>query len=299
MRIAGILRWVVFSNIFYGISVLALQWQTAIVLSLPFANPWFYLATFSATLLYYSHAYLFDTSTDVGDERMQWYRRNAKQIRVSQAMLTFLLLIATWQLLPALFPASLLSLWPAIVFPLLAALYYGGIQPGKAPFNLRKYGWLKPLIIALVWGGIGTLIPEWWASASLHQPYIPSSPALLLLLQQGLFMLALSILFDVKDYAADHNLQIKTWAIRVGPGQLLRRIILPLAVMGVIAETYPCFTEGYPPYYALLNTIPWVLLIFACQSLTRHRSVVHYLWVIDGLIPLKAGIGIIAHLLIN
>jgi 4-hydroxybenzoate polyprenyltransferase len=299
MRIAGILRWVVFSNIFYGISVLALQWQTAIVLSLPFANPWFYLATFSATLLYYSHAYLFDTSTDVGDERMQWYRRNAKQIRVSQAMLTFLILIATWQLLPALFPASFSSLWPAIVFPLLAALYFGGIQPGKAPFNLRKYGWLKPIIIALVWGGIGTLIPEWWASASLHQPYIPSSPALLLLLQQGLFILVLSILFDVKDYAADHNLQIKTWAIRVGPGQLLRRIILPIAAMGVIAETYPCFSAGYPPYYALLNTIPWVLLIFACQSLTRHRSVVHYLWVIDGLIPLKAGIGIIAHLLIN
>ncbi|MCX6265100.1 MAG: hypothetical protein NTZ47_11265 [Bacteroidetes bacterium] len=299
MRISGILRWVVFSNFFYGISVLALQWQTTIVLGLPFASPWFYLATFSATLLYYSHAYLFDASTEAGDERMQWYRRYTGRIRVSQAILTFLLLIATWQLLPSLFPASLCSLWPAIVFPLLASLYYGGIQPGKAPFNLRKYGWLKPLIIALVWGGIGTLIPEWWASASLHQIYIPSSPALLLLLQQGLFMLALSILFDVKDYSADHNLQIKTWAIRVGPGQLLRRIILPLAAMGVIAEIYPCFTAGYPPYYALLNTIPWVLLIFACQSLTRHRSVVHYLWVIDGLIPLKAGIGIIAHLLIN
>ena len=299
MRIAGFLRWVVFSNFFYGISVLALQWQTAIVLSLPFANPWFYLATFSATLLYYSHAYLFDASTVITDERMQWYRRHTGRIRVSQGILSLLLLIAILQLAPALFPASLLSLWPAIVFPLLAALYYGGIQPGKAPFNLRKYGWLKPLIIALVWGGIGTLIPEWWASASLHQTYIPSSPALLLLLQQGLFILVLSILFDVKDYAADHNLQIKTWAIRVGPGQLLRRIILPLAVMGVIAETYPCFTAGYPPYYALLNTIPWVLLIFACQSLTRHRSVVHYLWVIDGLIPLKAGIGIIAHLLIN
>jgi hypothetical protein len=299
MRIAGILRWVVFSNIFYGISVLALQWQTAIVLSLPFANPWFYLATFSATLLYYSHAYLFDASTQITDERMHWYQRHTGRIRVSQGILSLLLLIAILQLLPALIPGSLLSLWPAIVFPLLAALYYGGIQPGKAQFNLRKNGWLKPIIIALVWGGIGTLIPEWWASASLHQPYIPSSSALLLLLQQGLFILALSILFDVKDYAADHNLQIKTWAIRVGPGQLLRRIILPLAVMGVIAETYPYFTAGYPPYYALLNTIPWVLLIFACQSLTRHRSVVHYLWVIDGLIPLKAGIGIIAHLLIN
>jgi hypothetical protein len=299
MRISGILRWVVFSNLFYGFSVLALQWQTAIVLSLPFANPWFYLATFSATLLYYSHAYLFDASTQITDERMHWYQRHTGRIRVSQGILSLLLLIAILQLLPALIPGSLLSLWPAIVFPLLAALYYGGIQPGKAQFNLRKYGWLKPIIIALVWGGIGTLIPEWWASASLHQPYIPSSPALLLLLQQGLFILALSILFDVKDYAADHNQQIKTWVIRVGPGQLLRRIILPLAVMGVIAETYPYFTAGYPPYYSLLNTIPWVLLIFACQSLTRHRSVVHYLWVIDGLIPLKAAIGIIAHLLIN
>ena len=299
MRISGILRWVVFSNLFYGISILALQWQTAIVLTLPYANPWFYLTGFSATLLYYSHAYLFDTSTEAADERMQWYRRHARGVRISQAVLSFLLLIATWQIVPALFPASGLSLWPAIVFPLLAGLYYGGIQPGKARFNLRKYGWLKPIIIALVWSGMGTLIPEWWLAAISHQPYVPSSPALLLLLQQGLFVLALSILFDVKDYAADHNLQIKTWAIRVGPGQLLRQIILPLVMLGVIAETYPCFTAGYPPCYALLNTIPWVLLIFACQSLTKNRSVVHYLWVIDGLIPLKAGIGIIAHLLIN
>ena len=293
------LRWVVFSNFFYGILVIALQWQTAIILGIPFANPWFYLATFSATLLYYSHASLFDSSTQITDERMHWYQRHTGRIRVSQGILSLLLLIAILQLFPALIPGSLLSLWPAIVFPLLAALYYGGIQPGKAQFNLRKYGWLKPIIIALVWGGIGTLIPEWWAVASLHQPYIPSSPALLLLLQQGLFMLALSILFDVKDYDADHNQQIKTWVIRVGPGQLLLRIIIPLAIMGAIAETYPYFTQGYPPYYALLNTIPWVLLIFACQSLSRHRSVVHYLWVIDGLIPLKAGIGIIAHLLIN
>jgi hypothetical protein len=297
MRISGILRWVVFSNLFYGFSVLALQWQTAIVLSLPFANPWFYLATFSATLLYYSHAYLFDASTQITDERMHWYQRHTGRIRVSQGILSLLLLIAILQLLPALIPGSLLSLWPAIVFPLLAALYYGGIQPGKAQFNLRKYGWLKPIIIALVWGGIGTLIPEWWASASLHQPYIPSSSALLLLLQQGLFILALSILFDVKDYAADHNLQIKTWAIRVGPGQLLRRIILPLAVMGVIAETYPYFTAGYPPYYARLNTIPWVLLIFACRSLNRNTPVLFYLWLIDGLLPVKALFGISAHLL--
>ena len=299
MRISGILRWVVFSNLFYGISVLALQWQTAIVLSLPFAGFWFYLATFSASILYYSHAYLFDTSTKAADERMQWYRRYAIGVRVSQGMLTFFLLFATWHLLPGLFPASASSLWPAISFPLLAALYYGGFQPGKAPFNLRKYGWLKPIIIAVVWSGIGTLIPEWWAAANHHHPYVPSFLAILLFLQQGLFVLALSILFDVKDYAADHNLQIKTWAIRVGPGQLLRRIILPLAILGVIAETYPCLTAGYPPYYALLNTIPWVLLIFACQSLKKNRSVVHYLWVIDGLIPLKAGIGIIAHLLIN
>ncbi|MBU3744331.1 MAG: hypothetical protein FGM61_07255, partial [Sediminibacterium sp.] len=88
MRSSGILRWFVFSNLLYGIAILALQLQTVIVLHLPLANLWFYLACFTATLLFYTHAYLFSTATESPDERMQWYLKNKQSIWMSQAILT-------------------------------------------------------------------------------------------------------------------------------------------------------------------------------------------------------------------
>lgn len=299
MRSSGILRWLVFSNLLYGIALLALQLQSGIVLQLPFANPWFYLTCFSATLLFYTHAYLFSATPEAPDERMQWYLKHTQSIWVSQTILTLVLIFACWKLLPFLPIFTIGAYWPAIIFPILALLYYGGIQPGKSAFNLRKFGWLKPLIIALVWTGIGTLLPEWWAFAAKKSIYIPSAPSLLLFLQQTLFLLVLSILFDVKDYAADYNLQLKTWVIRVGQEQLLRKVIFPITILGILAEMGSWLLVGYPPAYAILNSIPWVLLIFAARTLQQDRSVVHYLWVLDGLIPLKAVIGILTHLLIH
>ena len=299
MRSSGILRWFVFSNLLYGIAILALQLQSAIINNLPFANGWFYVAGFTATLLFYTHAYLFSTNPVNPDERMQWYIRHRQLIGISQIILTLLLLIAGWKLLPQIPNFSFAIYWPVMMFPMLALLYYGGIQPGKSAFNLRQVGWLKPLIIALVWGGMGTVLPEWWALAVRNPVYIPSTSTLLLLLQQVLFLLILSILFDVKDFAADHNLHIKTWVIRVGQAQLLKRVIFPLIVLGILVEIGSGLLVGYPPAYALLNTIPWVLLIFAARTLQQQRSVVHYLWILDGLIPLKAAIGILTHLIMH
>lgn len=299
MRNSGILRWFVFSNLLYGVAVLALQLESSIVLNLPFAKVWFYLACITATLLFYTHAYLFSAATGTPDERMQWYINNKQIIFISQSLLTLLLLICCWKISQDLAGFNLRAFWPVIFFPILAVCYYGGFQPGNAAFNLRKFGWLKPIIIALVWGGIGTLVPDCWNSSAKGYIYIPSTATLLLFLQQTLFLLVLSILFDVKDYAADHNVHLKTWVIRVGQDQLLRRVIIPLILLGLLAEMGSWLLLGYPPTYALLNTIPWVLLIFAAQTLQQHRSVVHYLWVLDGLIPVKATIGILTHLIIH
>lgn len=299
MRSSGILRWFVFSNLLYGLAVLALQLQTCLVLQLPLAAIWFYLAGISATLLFYTHAYLFSTATNTPDERMQWYQQHRLAIWISQVILTCVLLVSFWNVLPQLPNFTMGLYWPAIIFPILAILYFGGIQPGKSAFNLRKFGWLKPLIIALVWAGFATLLPEWWAYAVKKQLYIPSTHTLLLFLQVLIFILILSILFDVKDFAADHNQHIKTWVIRVGQDQLFQKLIFPLSLLGIFTEMGSWLLVGYPPSYALLNTIPWVLLIFAARTLQQQRSVVHYLWVIDGLIPLKAIIGILTHLIIQ
>ncbi|MFN5691813.1 MAG: hypothetical protein ACK46Z_04880 [Bacteroidota bacterium] len=297
----GFTRLVFYSNFFYIICLLALLSQTCIVLELPPAPTWLYLCLCCSTLLFYNHAYLSDKNTgDGSDERIRWYQENKIMISSGQILLTLVFLTGSWLLKDALLSRiqqrPLLAYWPLWLFPLLALLYFGGIQPGKSPLNLRQFGWLKPIIIALVWSGTTLLLPAWWHAQTLHIFY-PNPPTLILFAQQTIFLFAISILFDIKDFESDHNQQLKTWAIRIGPEQLLKKLILPIAILGCLLELLPGYWTVYPPMAGVLNCIPWVLLIFACQSLHRKTAVLHYLWMIDGLIPVKASIGIIAHLL--
>jgi hypothetical protein len=298
----GFTRLVFYSNFFYIICLLALLSQTCIVLHLPPAAPWLYICLCCCTLLFYNHAYLFDKNAGSSDERMHWYHKNKKYITLAQVFLTLVLLTGSWLLKDALLlrclQQPLLACWPIWLFPLLALLYFGGIQPGKSQLNLRQYGWLKPIIIALVWSGTTIVLPAWWHQQPINF-FHPNPPTLILLSQQLLFLFAISTLFDIKDFDADHNQQLKTWAIRIGPEHVLKKLILPIAILGCLLELLPSYWTVYPPAVGLLNCIPWVLLIFACQSLNRNTAVLHYLWIIDGLIPVKAGIGIITHLLIT
>jgi hypothetical protein len=300
MSSSGFTRLLFYSNFFYAFCLFALLLQTSIVLHIP-PQPRLYLLLCLATFLFYTHAYLSSAPTaTTTDDRINWYRQNRSFLYISQLFLTIFLLFLSLPLLSS-FADRLFSLppsanWPAWFFPLLALLYYGGIQPGHSRLNLRQYGWLKPIIIALVWSGCSVLIPVWWSRPPVDI-FIPSSSTLCLLAQQTLFFTSIGILFDIKDFDADHNQQIKTWAIRVGIEKLPVRLILPISIAGSVLEILPSLQTGYPPAASLLNCIPWLLLIFACRSLNRSTPVLHYLWLIDGLIPVKALFGISAHLI--
>lgn len=300
MRSAGFIRSLFFSNLFYAFCLLTLLLQTTIVLHLP-PQPRLYLILCIGTLLFYTHAYLSSAPTATPtDDRIMWYRQNRPLLNISQLILFMLLLLLGLPFLPNLFEHLVTfpptSSWPAWLFPLLALFYYGGIQPGHSRMNLRQYGWIKPIIIALVWSGCSVLIPLWWSQPPTN-PFIPSPPVLLLLAQQTLFITGIGILFDIKDFDADHNQQLKTWAIRIGMEHLPVRLIIPISITGSVLEILPSLQTGYPPAAALLNCIPWVLLIFACRLLNRNTPVLLYLWMIDGLIPVKAFLGITAHFL--
>jgi hypothetical protein len=300
MSINGFIRFLFYSNLFYAFCLFSLLLQTAIVLPLPIPTRFYFLLC-GTVLLFYTHAYYSSTSpSHNNDERLSWYQKYHSRLFISQLLLTLLLLISAIPLLPSLFhrllPPSIPSSWPALLFPLLALLYYGGIQPGHSRLNLRQYGWLKPIIIALVWSGTSIFIPLWWMQTP-SRALLPNTATLLLFFQQTFFLAAISILFDIKDFNADHNQELKTWAVRIGPELLLQRLIMPLSLLGCLLELIPIHLTGYPPIACVLNCIPWVLLIFACRSLNRNTPILHYLWLIDGLIPAKAGIGIFAHLL--
>lgn len=300
MPSSGFPRLLLYSNLFYAFCLFSLLLHTSIVLHLP-PQPRLFLLLCLSTLLFYTHAYLSSAPTATPtDDRINWYKQYHPQLFISQLILAISLVFLSLPFLPLLavrlFTLPPTANWPAWLFPSLALLYYGGIQPGHSRLNLRQYGWLKPIIIALVWSGCSLLIPVWW-NQHPTTPFIPSSPILLLFAQQTLFFTAIGMLFDIKDFDADHNQQLKTWAIRVGTENLLFRLILPISIIGTLLEILPFLQTGYPPAAVLLNCIPWVLLIFACRSLNRNTPVLDYLWLIDGLIPVKALFGIFAHLL--
>ena len=114
-----------------------------------------------------------------------------------------------------------------------------------------------------------------------------------------MFVTVLCIMFDIKDYAADHNQQLKTFVVRVGLRKTIFFIIIPLSCIGLITFELYAITHHFPVLRTVINTIPFILLLIVAYSLHRRKSILYYLAVIDGLLLVKSICGIIGTLIIK
>ena len=114
-----------------------------------------------------------------------------------------------------------------------------------------------------------------------------------------MYISLLAILFDIKDYAADHNLKLKTFVVRMGLHKTIFLIIIPLTILGFISLLIFAFLMHFPPWRIIINSIPFVLLVIVSWTMTSRKSILYYLAVIDGLMLLKALCGIFAYLLVK
>jgi 4-hydroxybenzoate polyprenyltransferase len=112
-------------------------------------------------------------------------------------------------------------------------------------------------------------------------------------LKNLIFISILCILFDIKDYAADHNSELKTFVVRLGLRKTLFYIILPMAIAGFLSFLLFTLNNHLPLGRILINSIPFILLIIVTWSMQRRKSILYYLAVIDGLLLIKAACGII------
>ena len=114
-----------------------------------------------------------------------------------------------------------------------------------------------------------------------------------------MFVTVLCIMFDIKDYAADHNHQLKTFVVRVGLRKTIFYIIIPLSIIGLGTFMGYATTRHFPLLRIIINTIPFILLIIMAYSLHRRKSILYYLAIIDGLLLVKSICGIIGVSLIK
>ncbi|MCE6990364.1 UbiA family prenyltransferase [Dyadobacter sp. CY323] len=293
-----IVAFLFFANYFVGFLAVALSVETVFQLGLPRNSFAYYILLFSATVFYYTFAYSVPETQLVSDNpRTEWYRQHARFIRKSQLVFLGICALSGCWILQKNF-ARIVELpfyyWLLLILiPLAALLYYGLTPESFFRINLRRTGWWKAFVIGFVWAGCVNLFPI--TMLRIEHDISIQEPALMLWLfmKNWMFCTVNAIMFDIKDYEDDANIELKTFAVRFGLTHTIFRILVPLLLTGLTAFLIFAFNRGFSLPTILLNLVPFICLLIVAFQLQRPRKILYYLIVIDGLLLVKAASGIV------
>jgi hypothetical protein len=312
-----IVHFIFFGNYFYGCCTVALAIEANVQQNLPLNSIYFYIALYCGTVLFYTYAYIQEKNTAITksnkpvvkthfnkalNKRTQWYATNRQFIKSSQFILFGVSVIIGIYFLFKYYN-SLFIITPlqfgGLVFTVIIAFAYYGVSLGSFKINTRRTGWFKPFAIGLVWATAVTYVPILWYQVEQNTQYIFASDNLWFFIKNFMYISLLAILFDIKDYAADHNLRLKTFVVRMGLHKTIFLIIIPLTLLGFISLLAFAVLLHFPLLRIIINSIPFALLVIVSSSMTSRKSILYYLVVIDGLMLVKALCGISAYLLVK
>lgn len=292
-----VVAFIFFANYFVGLLAVALSVETAFQLNLPLNSPVYYLLVFSATVMYYTKAYAVPASEiSSANPRTEWYRLHHGFVQVSQVIFLAVSVGAGFWLLKMDF--SQIIRLPFIYWillssvPLAAILYYGLLPKSIISFNLRNTGWLKAFVIGFVWAGSVNLFPV--AMVHIERGISVAEPVFMLWLfiKNWMFCTVNAIMFDMKDYEDDANIELKTFAVRMGLKNTISYVLVPLLSVGLVSLLIFAVSSGFNVLTILLNLVPFFCLLLVAFSLHKPRPILYYLVVIDGLLLVKAICGI-------
>jgi len=224
-----------------------------------------------------------------------WYARNHKLMFRSQlffmALLSVAMLVFAIKRWENLLHMNFLEWFSILIFPVVSTLYYGVHFKGLEKYNLRNVGWLKPFIIGFSWAGMVTVYPVLFYCVSDGSHYDPTLIGLFLFIKNFMFIAVLCIMFDIKDYAMDYNLQLKTFVVKLGLRKTIYFVIIPLCVAGLVSFVAYALFNHFHPMKIFLNVLPFIAILAVAYSLHSRRSIFYYLVIIDGLMLFKAACG--------
>ena len=283
-----------FGNYFYGLCVIFLLVEAIFQQKINFPPATFFALLFCITVLYYTKAYISETIHSKANERTIWYVQNKSKVVNTQIYLSVFSAVLAVLLLPNILTGLkqfntkdyiLIS-----IFPFVSFLYYGF----TSKFSLRQTHWFKPFIIGIVWSGLVTLSPLFYNQLENNQHLQVGLLNFLLFVKNLMYIAVLSIMFDIKDYATDYNQQLKTFVVSFGLRKTIFFILIPLSILGFISFLLFAFSHSFNTPRILINLIPFILLIITTYSMHQRRPIFYYLFIIDGLMIVKAICGITA-----
>ena len=289
-----LLSFLFYGNYFYGICLLALSLEAILQMNISIRDPFYFLLLFLSTIVFYTKAYISDRSGYPSNERDVWYKENKALIKVSQIVLSSIIILITIRMIlvhsEQIKQLSILSLFLIILFPLLAVMYYGF----NSKVNLRTIGWLKPFIIGFCWAGIVTIYPLIFYSVENKSIFELSQISVWLFLKNFLFISVLCIMFDIKDENTDTENKLGTFVVKKGLQFTIFNIVLPLSLIGLTGFILFAYNHQFSLMKIILNSIPFLLMILLAYKLRVKRNLMYYLVYVDGLMLLKGICGIVA-----
>ncbi len=294
----SIVKNIFFGNYFYGICAIALTIESTLQQNISFLHPIYYIILFFSTVFYYTKAYTHLNDPSTNNPRTNWYYKYSSVLKYTQSVYFILISILSFLYLYILREKIInLNIIFILIFPFTALLYYGLSSKGISNYNLRALGWLKPIIIGFTWAGVVTIFPLilFWVEQSTTPNF--NIMYVLLFLKNMMYVLILAILFDIKDYASDYNKEIKTFVVKYGLRSTIFYILLPLSIIGFGLFMSVAILNNFSAIRILLNSIPFLALLFVIYSMKKRRSILYYLIIIDGLLLLKGICGSIGMLL--
>lgn len=193
------------SNIYISLAAVFFTVEAQIQLGMkPQWHPYLFIIFF-ATLFEYNLHRLITVLTNkeaLNSEKHQWVRENLKSfyVLVGFSMIGFAIMsfLTKFEILLAMTPFSVITLFYSVpVF-----------ESKKHLFRLREIPFLKIFLIAIVWSGSTIVLPIIQSDAGFSQNHV-----LLLLLERGLFIFAITVPFDLRDREADKHAGLKTFAV--------------------------------------------------------------------------------------
>lgn len=255
----------VYANVFVAFASVALLLVTHIVFSIPknYDSYSYMLFIFLSTYLQYNvqRGYMISES-NFNSERSQWLIKNRK----------FLLYSIVASLIVVLFLCNNLSYTSIGIMvgaEVVSTAYY------LPPFNMRKYGYIKPFLISFVWVVSCCLVP-------LLENKLLTIESCWFIAAQFFFISTLCLLFDVKDIEQDYYSGVNTYANKLG---LTKTKIISLVVLSLSTISFYLFTKNinYQLVYIANSVITAIMVLVT----TENKSHLFYYLFIDGLMLLQ------------
>lgn len=290
------LKFLFFGNYFYGLCAVGMALETYHSLALPIDYTLLLLLLLSV-ITFYTHAYRYahlghDQTAHKQQfyyQRNLWYYTHYKKLKWLQLLNGLLIGLLSYKIFMV---ALSLRFTPGDYLILSVTLIAGLFYIGLGRFSGRNIRAGKNIIIAWVWAGMTTGLPA--AGQVLSGPVSLSFS--LLFAENFLFVLILSIVFDIKDYVVDATNGLSTIPTRLGFKKTLQHRIMPLSLLLFGVHLMDLFlVNDLNVALKILSVLPFLFLLILPQLLKRRQSLLFYLLVIDGMMLFKGLLGFVIH----